>query len=171
MNAIFRLVEIYSGVIIIDGIDIQKVHLEKLRSSISIIPQRHFLFSGTIRSNLDPYDENDDGTIWDSFHRFHLKEYVDNLPKETRERNRKQWFQFECRTEAAPLYGKRFSQKKTKILVMDEETASVDNETDFIIQKTVREQFKDSTVLTVCPQTQHCHVKNGNFENLMRLPK
>ncbi len=74
MSTLFRLVEISSGSIEIDGIDISKIGLTALRSKLSIIPQEAFLYSGTIRTNLDPFGMADDQTLWDAMRRAHLIE-------------------------------------------------------------------------------------------------
>ncbi|SPO20123.1 related to multidrug resistance protein [Ustilago trichophora] len=58
--AFFRFVEFEQGSIVIDGIDISKIGLEDLRSRLTIIPQDPVLFSGTIRENLDPFNERSD---------------------------------------------------------------------------------------------------------------
>lgn len=63
MTALLRLVELDGGDIILDGVDIKTVGLRPLRSKIAVIPQDPVLFSGSIRSNLDPFDEFDDDRL------------------------------------------------------------------------------------------------------------
>ncbi|KAF9582884.1 hypothetical protein BGW38_010626 [Lunasporangiospora selenospora] len=70
--SLFRFMEPMSGSIIIDGIDISKIGLEDLRRSLTIIPQDAVLFNGTIRSNLDPFQEHADHEIWEALRRVHL---------------------------------------------------------------------------------------------------
>jgi len=69
MQALLRIVEVTSGKIIIDGIDISKIGLTDLRHAIAIIPQEALLFEGTIRSNLDPFHLYDDSRLWDAMRR------------------------------------------------------------------------------------------------------
>lgn len=72
MLSLFRIVELSSGTIKIDGIDISKIGLRDLRARIAIIPQDALLFNGTIRSNLDPFGEFDDARLWDALKRSYL---------------------------------------------------------------------------------------------------
>ncbi|EGO28089.1 hypothetical protein SERLADRAFT_414238 [Serpula lacrymans var. lacrymans S7.9] len=74
MTALFRIVELISGSIAIDGVDISTVGLTKLRSGLSIIPQEAYLVSGTLGSNLDPFELYDDAQLWDALKRSHLVE-------------------------------------------------------------------------------------------------
>ncbi|KAG0027521.1 hypothetical protein BGZ81_005507 [Podila clonocystis] len=70
--SLFRFMEPTSGSIVIDGIDIANIGLEDLRRRLTIIPQDAVLFNGTIRSNLDPFQEHEDHEIWEALRRVHL---------------------------------------------------------------------------------------------------
>ena len=69
MQTLFRIVEITSGSIEVDGIDIAKIGLADLRKKIAILPQDAFLFAGTVRSNLDPFGEHQDAELYDALKR------------------------------------------------------------------------------------------------------
>ncbi|KAJ2522930.1 hypothetical protein H4217_000405, partial [Coemansia sp. RSA 1939] len=67
--ALMRFVEATKGRIVLDGIDISKIGLDDLRRNITIIPQDPVLFNGTIRYNIDPFEEYPDELIWDALNR------------------------------------------------------------------------------------------------------
>nr|CAD98883.1 ABC protein [Phanerodontia chrysosporium] len=159
MLALFRIVELAGGSITIDGIDISKISLRDLRTKIAIIPQDPLLFSGTIRSNLDPFNMYDDARLWDALRRSYLIEST--TPDETVDVKDTNKTRFTLDTlieseganlsvgERSLLSLARALVKDSKVVVLDEATASVDLETDSKIQQTIQTQFKDKTLLCI----------------------
>uniref|UniRef100_A0A8R7V4M5 ABC transporter C family member 10 n=1 Tax=Triticum urartu TaxID=4572 RepID=A0A8R7V4M5_TRIUA len=148
IGALFRLVEPTEGKVIIDSVDISTIGLHDLRSRLGIIPQDPTLFQGTIRYNLDPLGQFSDEQIWEVLDKCQLFEAVREKEQGLDSHVVQDGSNWSMGQRQLFCLG-RALLRRCRILVLDEATASIDNATDAILQKTIRTEFKYSTVITV----------------------
>ncbi|KAJ4896549.1 ABC transporter C family member 4 [Raphanus sativus] len=148
IQVLFRLVEPSEGRIIIDGIDICTLGLHDLRSRFGIIPQEPVLFEGTVRSNIDPTDQYSDEEIWKSLERCQLKDVVATKPEKLDSLVVDSGENWSVGQRQLLCLG-RVMLKRSRLLFLDEATASVDSQTDAVIQKIIREDFESCTIVSI----------------------
>ncbi|VAI70502.1 unnamed protein product [Triticum turgidum subsp. durum] len=148
IGALFHLVEPAEGDIIIDSVNISKIGLHDLRSRLGIIPQDPTLFQGTVRYNLDPLGQFLDQLIWEVLDKYQLLEAVREKEQGLDSLVAKDGSNWSMSQRKLFCLG-RTLLKRCRILVLDEATASIDNATDAVLQKTIQSEFKHCTVITV----------------------
>lgn len=175
-QALYRFIELEEGKILIDDVDISKVPLARLRRALAIIPQDPTLFIGTIRSNLDRYNEHADDKIWSVLEKSSLAEFVRTLPNgletelvENGVNLSQGQRQLLCLARALLL--------NAKIILLDEATASVDVKTDATVQRVLKEAGHGVTMLMIAHRlgtTRDCdlvlEVKEGNLGRVLKGP-
>ncbi|GAA6015204.1 hypothetical protein JCM11491_000503 [Sporobolomyces phaffii] len=175
----FRFIEPTSGCIEIDGININTLKLQDLRSAITIVAQDAALFAGTLRFNLDPFDQYEDDALWDVLRRVQMASPTASTPGPSRPpsdagsdegtvtlEDPEERFVVKTLAMEVKPNGSNFSAgqrqllalargmlklkySSSSILILDESTASLDHQTDEQIQQTIRDEMSDATILCI----------------------
>ncbi|KAJ6134374.1 ABC transporter integral membrane type 1 [Penicillium sp. IBT 18751x] len=147
VSSLFRLIELTSGAIIIDGLDISTLHRNPLRARLNCIPQEPFLLPAcSIRLNIDPGTTLEDETLIQALQKVQLWDVVETLggldatiTPETFSPGQKQLI----------CFARSMVCQEGKILILDEATSSIDTQTDEIIQSLIRTDFASHTVIAI----------------------
>ncbi|OUM58560.1 hypothetical protein PIROE2DRAFT_55085 [Piromyces sp. E2] len=154
MMGILRMLELSEGSIKVDGIDIKDIRLETLRSNIGIIPQEPVLFGGTVRSNLDPFNEHTDKEIWDALRKVSLYDDIQMLPEKLETAiidNGRNFTLMQCMLFMIA----RIVVLDNNIVVYDESVVPLDEMAEKKIEQIIHTVFKDKTLLIISNKFRH----------------
>jgi ATP-binding cassette, subfamily C (CFTR/MRP), member 1 len=146
--ALYRLAKIKRGHIEVDGVDCGNIGLHTLRSSMAIIPQEPVMFGGTLRSNLDPFDEHNDEELMDVLNKCLLGPMVKASPDGLFTRVESMGANFSLGTQQLICLA-RAMLNPSRILLLDEATAALDAETNVKVGQVLHEHFSDRTIFTI----------------------
>lgn len=153
LSVLLRILDMVSGTILIDGLDLRSLPRSTIRSRLITIPQEPFILAGTVRYNLDPTVLISDEQIITALEKVGLSDLLDArgglnalMMDNPLSQGQQQIF---CLARAMLRLGEGDAKGRGKIMVLDEATSNVDSETDALMQKLIREEFKECTILTV----------------------
>ena len=182
IKLLLRLYEINNGSISYDSNSLKDIELSSLREKIGLVSQDVFLFEGTVIENIAYGDLNaSESEVWDAAQKSEADEFINNLPQKEKtivgERGQKLSGGQRQRISIA-----RAILKNPEILILDEATSSVDNETEAAIQRSLDILKKDRTVIVIAHRLSTVRnadiiyvlengsvVESGNHESLLDI--
>ncbi|XP_033610700.1 multidrug resistance-associated protein 5 isoform X5 [Cryptotermes secundus] len=154
VDTLFRLVDVEHGKVLIGSTDLTCVPLHKLRSRMAIVPQDPVLFTGTIRLNIDPHEMYSDSDVWESLQKVNLQERIENLPHKLKTPVDRNGDRLSV-GERQMLYLARACLQDTKVLVLEEPLATVEDELDGMLNHMACNLFPTATILTIAHQIKY----------------
>ncbi|ORX80639.1 P-loop containing nucleoside triphosphate hydrolase protein [Anaeromyces robustus] len=154
MMGLLRMLDLYEGSIKVDNIDIKDIPLETLRSNIGIIPQEPVLFAGTVRSNLDPFNEHPDNEIWDALRKVSLYDDIQMLPQKLETTiidNGRNFSLLQCMLFMIA----RIVVLDNRIVIYDESVVPLDEMAERKIEQIIHTVFKNKTLLIISNKFRH----------------
>ena len=145
---LFRILEAINGKIIIDGIDISTLGLKKIRNNLTILPQDSTIVEGSLRYNIDPVGNYDDNSIENVMKKIGFYYIIENNPNGLEQKVSENGNNLSI-GEKQMICITRAILRKSKIIIMDEATSSIDYQTEETILKAINEFLKDSTIITI----------------------
>ncbi|GFP55423.1 ABC multidrug transporter B [Trichoderma asperellum] len=150
IQALFRMANTPTGQILLDGQDITKIPKPLIRQKLSCLTQDPFLFTNTIRFNADPLGVHSDEAIVDALQRAAIWDVITSkIDAGKNPLDEKMDENFFSHGQRQLFCLGRALLKKSSILILDEPTSNIDNQTDAQIQRVIKSEFKDRTVIMI----------------------